>query len=502
MIPFLLKSTLLMALLLAVYQLFLGHVKMHRFSRYYLMAALLFSLAAPFITFETRQTVIPTLSTVVANQPADVVADAMPAMPTATPAAIAGASEDFGWQKLLFTIYLTISGALLIRFALNFTRILRSARMGEQKPHAEATLVLVDEPTPPFSFLRFIFVSASDFRLGHIGPELLTHELTHVRQHHTIDVLLVELLQVVLWFNPLVYLYKRAIRTNHEFLADERVIEHHQNAKHYQHLLLDTIFRKNTPSLVSNINFSLTKKRLTMMTKKTSKFKRVVLGSLTLVAISFAAFSFCVVSKESVAPKKDVVSKKCDVKKTSHYMCGNGRKTYLLLKEKKDSIYFFDVKSMKIEGIATILEGLQVVKIVNNKGFHNPQSLLGTNSNKITEEDFECIKTSILEMTESNVPDQKLFDKWSKANDVSLWIDNKHMEDNSILKSYKSSDFKRSRYIKFAQIPDNGPNKGKLYKVQMLTNAGYENYLALNKAAFDIIKNTRDLQGIKFYILD
>lgn len=510
MIPFLLKSTLLMVLLLAVYQFFLGREKMHRFSRYYLLAALLFSLVAPFITFETEQTVIPTMSTVVADRPLELEHNAATVTPMVEAAVAPTQPVGFDWQVMLLVAYLIISGGLLIRFALNLTRVARRARMGERQPLAGATLVLMDEPTSPFSFLRFIFVTRKDYQQGDIGPELLTHELTHVRQRHTIDVLLVELLQVVLWFNPLVYLYKRAIRTNHEFLADEHVIDHHQNVKHYQHLLLDTIFRKNTPSLVSNIGYSLTKKRLIMMTKQTSKFKRVIIGSFVLVAISFVAYSFCATSSKSSEQKTKVPKSseekakevKSNMSQSMVYSTSDGLMVFYLIKEKDGSSWFLNVRSTKNEGIATVLEGMQLVRFAKNQKFSKSEMSKAKSLNELTTEEIETLQLGILKKMKPNIPSQDLINKWCNSTDVSLWIDNKHIEDNTILKNYKSSDFKKCRYITFAQIPEKGPNKGKLIRVQLLTNEGYENYLDLNKVAFEKIKNRQVPQDIKLYVLD
>ncbi len=466
MIPFLLKSTLLMALLLAVYQLFLGHEKMHRFSRYYLMAALLFSLVAPFITFETRQTVIPTLSTVVADQPAAVAADAMPVMTAATPADVAGASEGFGWQKLLFTIYLTISGALLIRFALNLTRILRSARIGERKPHAEATLVLVDETIPPFSFLRFIFVSASDYWQGHIAPELLTHELTHVRQRHTIDVLLVELLQVVLWFNPLVYLYKRAIRINHEFLADERVIEHHQNAKHYQHLLLDTIFRKNTPQMASSINYLLTKKRLTMMNRKTSKRRSRVLQMAIVPLMAFVVFVFCVRSSEPVMAQDKSIAK-----------VNTG------------------IKAMEISS-----DTLEMVKDL----YFKDQSFTIKTPNKVYKGKYRDMPKAFrksfyfpFHKLEKKIPTSSQLVEWCNSSKYGLWIDRIHHKDNSILKKYKPSDFSNYGMSLLCKNAQWGLNKGKQSQLDLMTNAYYEKDCRNKEQKFQELLQQVRLKSIK-----
>jgi len=89
--------------------------------------------------------------------------------------------------------------------------------------------------------------------------------LAHVTQKHTIDVLILEMLQILFWFNPLFFLLKKAVQLNHEFLADDKVISSHNNISRYQYLLLNKAAWKNEYYLASNLNYSLTKKRLLMM---------------------------------------------------------------------------------------------------------------------------------------------------------------------------------------------------------------------------------------------
>ncbi|WP_320054570.1 M56 family metallopeptidase [uncultured Acetobacteroides sp.] len=443
MIPFLLKSTLLMVLLLVVYQLFLGREKMHRFSRYYLLAALLFSLVAPFITFETEHMVIPTLPTIAVDRVVEATADAAPTVPV-----VVEQPNGLNWQMLLWGAYLTVSAVFLVRFVLNLTSIIRRVRVGDRKPLAEATLVLMDEPSSPFSFLRFIFVSIKDYQQGAIGPELLTHELTHVRQRHTLDVLLMELLQVVLWFNPLVYLYKHAIRTNHEYLADEHVVEHHQNVKHYQHLLLDTIFRNNTPNLVSNIGFSLTKKRLIMMTKRTSKGKILAVKLTVLPIVALAVFAFCVRYAEPVRAQmqnKSVKMEKIIV----------GKKTV-------------EISSDTLEMIKRLVYERSNVKFrVKGGEWHKPAY----------EElpDFQKRMCLVgLTTLKVNAPTGAQLAEWSNTSKFGLWIDGKHQKDNSILKKYKPADFSHYWVSSLCKNAQHGLNKGKQFQLGLTTNAGYE----------------------------
>ncbi|WP_320054569.1 M56 family metallopeptidase [uncultured Acetobacteroides sp.] len=448
MIPFLLKSTLLMVLLLGVYLLFLGREKMHRFSRYYLLAALLFSLVAPFITFETEQTVIPMLPTIAVDRVVEATVDPALNVPATVPVVV-DQPTGLDWQMLLWGAYLTVSAVFLVRFVLNLTSIIRRARVGDRKPFAEATLVLMDEPSSPFSFLRYIFVSAKDYQQGAIGPELLTHELTHVRQRHTLDVLLVELLQVVLWFNPLVYLYKRAIRTNHEFLADEHVIEHHQNVKHYQHLLLDTIFRKNTPSLVSNIGFSLTKKRLIMMTKKTSKRKLLALKLAVVPLVALAVFVFCVRNSEPVLAQNKKVTEVNLPKDATHANQKDGSAMRLKVSDLR-------YKNGRIIAVNE-LDGKEHILVYKDLP---PSSQQG----------FRKLLTPMKKV----VPTATQLTRWCNTAKYNLWIDGKQQAENSILKRYKPSDFCIEWKMCYYRNADIGKYRYKQFEVHLMTNAFYE----------------------------
>src|SRR5690606_22385705 len=110
---------------------------------------------------------------------------------------------------------------------------------------------------------------------------------------HSWDVVFVELLMVFFWFNPFLYIYRKSIRTNHEFLADEEVLNHHSDTTAYQHLLLEKIPVKSQTTMSSSFNYLVTKKRLIMMTKKTSRLKTVALKffSIPLLAVVMLLFS-------------------------------------------------------------------------------------------------------------------------------------------------------------------------------------------------------------------
>ena len=138
----------------------------------------------------------------------------------------------------------------------------------------ENTKVLLIEKVVPHSFLNMLFLNKYAFETKSIAPEVLLHEQTHIDQKHTLDILFFEIMQIIFWFNPFYYLIKKSVKLNHEFLADQKVISLQNPVNQYQNILLQ--FAGSTQySVTSNINYSLTKKRLKMMTKRTSKVKSI-----------------------------------------------------------------------------------------------------------------------------------------------------------------------------------------------------------------------------------
>lgn len=113
---------------------------------------------------------------------------------------------------------------------------------------------------------------------------IITHELIHLKQKHSIDLLIIEFLCIIQWFNPFVWMYKKAIKENHEFLADSKVINTGINLFSYQSLLIAQTVGLSGFVLTNSLNYSLTKKRLLMMTKKRSS-KLNVLKSILLLCI-------------------------------------------------------------------------------------------------------------------------------------------------------------------------------------------------------------------------
>jgi len=281
MIIYLLKSSICLGLLLAVYHLFLEKEKMHQFNRFYLLGSMLFSFYAPQFIIYTEPTIINE-----AIQPLFSTAEEFTLIQNPNNSETITPTYNFDFNQIIISLYILISSILLFRFFKNLFKISNKIRKNKKSAFKNATVVLISEKIIPHTFLHYIFINKKEFKKNTIEDELFTHELTHVSQKHTFDILLVELLQIICWFNPLIIYLKKAIKLNHEFLADDSVIQSHQNTTEYQHLLLNKVALKNNIYLASNFNYSLTKKRLIMMTKQSSQlkmlFKKIAIIPLAL----------------------------------------------------------------------------------------------------------------------------------------------------------------------------------------------------------------------------
>lgn len=150
----------------------------------------------------------------------------------------------------------------------------------------------MDQKTLPFTFLNFLFLEKEAFQNKSIEEEILYHELVHIRQKHSWDILLMELIKIVFWFNPIFVLYKNAIQLNHEFLADKGVNFRFQNKTAYQLLLFNKIAAQEVNlSISSPFNFSSTKSRLIMMGKSSSRNKTRLLKSISVVLMGCLVIS-------------------------------------------------------------------------------------------------------------------------------------------------------------------------------------------------------------------
>ena len=246
MILYILRFSLSLLMVYGFYKLVLEKERVFSFNRFYLLFGLGLSLMIPMVSLSGPEQLKTILNTTQHHIEDSIIK----------------------WDLIIDLIYVLISSVFLVRFGLNVQELLQKAKTSEVKALDGAKVVLVEEAETPNSFLNYIFINKLQFE--QIEPELLKHELAHVQQKHTVDVLIIELLKTLFWINPLLAHYKKAMQLNHEFLADRSAIAHTKSTSAYQKTLLAYLSHEKPINIASGFNFSLTKKRFIMMTKPKS----------------------------------------------------------------------------------------------------------------------------------------------------------------------------------------------------------------------------------------
>lgn len=205
------------------------------------------------------------------------------------------------WKQLLADgigiVYWLVVALLAARFLVQLTGIIRLGRRCPTQKIDDTTVHLLPRPEGPFSFFHWIFIYP-DAHTGEELHEILTHERTHARQWHSIDVMIGELACIVCWFNPFAWLMKREIRTNLEYMADEKVLETGHDSRTYQYHLLGLSHHKAAATIYNSFNVLPLKKRITMMNKRRT---RAIGRTKYLMFLPLAALLMIVSNIEAVA---------------------------------------------------------------------------------------------------------------------------------------------------------------------------------------------------------
>ena len=181
-----------------------------------------------------------------------------------------GGGGSIGWETTAMTIYTMVACLFLLRFFWQLVSIVRLRNKCRTTDINGTKVYLLESDEGPFSFFNWIFINPTKHNRQETD-EIMTHELAHCRQLHSIDVLFTELFAIVFWANPFVWLLKREVRLNLEYLADNNVLAGGTDSKKYQYHLLGLAYRKNVATISNNFNVLPLKKRIKMMNKKRTK---------------------------------------------------------------------------------------------------------------------------------------------------------------------------------------------------------------------------------------
>ncbi|PRX50624.1 M56 family metallopeptidase [Salegentibacter salegens] len=256
---YIIKSICCLLILYTFYIIFLENEKQHSFKRYFLILILIFSLTLPFITISYE---VQELSTASFSE-------------TVSQLDSPNSNSEIGTKNyfpdFLWIIYAIGVAFFLVRFLRNILKLKSSINNNEKEVNKFSTRVLIPFATIPYSYFKYIFLDKDRYLENKIPGEVIQHEEAHVRQAHTIDLFILEILQIIFWFNPVVYFLKRSIRLNHEFLADEAVLKQNADPVSYSNLIINSSRDLHQFSLTSPFKHSLIKKRIIMISNQFSR---------------------------------------------------------------------------------------------------------------------------------------------------------------------------------------------------------------------------------------
>lgn len=289
MITYLIYSTICMGLVLLFYYTILAKEKTFQINRWFLLIGLLFSLTIPFIPIgitssvlefgrntKIRRTIANNIENTKVGNPFPISAHSIETNNDIKP------SSTEWIFPLLIGMYLIITILLLIRLILHLCRMKLKLMKKPTTYFKGHRVVLLNEKVTPYTFWKTIFINRDRFKNGKLREEVMNHELIHANQNHTLDIIIVEVLKTVIWFNPILYFYKTAIQVNHEYIADNEVITKGTDITDYQKLLLNMHTVESTHRLSTGFNFKLTKKRFKMMTRKHSTMRSLLKTTLII----------------------------------------------------------------------------------------------------------------------------------------------------------------------------------------------------------------------------
>ncbi len=289
---YILKSAACLAVFYLFYKLLMSRDTFHRFNRFALLGLLVLSSVLPLVEVSVNRPA-PVHETMLTLEQLLLLADVQ------AEGEVVSQPTTALWVRVALMVYLAGIVFFAVRNLWSLGRLAVLLRRGRLEQLADwlpgrtenVRLVVHNRDIAPFSWMRYIVLSRKD--LEENGREILIHELAHIRNHHSWDLLLADLCIFVQWFNPAAWLLKQELQTIHEYEADDTVLREGVDAKKYQMLLIKKAVGTRLYSMANSFNHSSLKKRITMMLKeKSNPWARVkYLYVLPLAALAVSAFA-------------------------------------------------------------------------------------------------------------------------------------------------------------------------------------------------------------------
>lgn len=350
---YILSSTFCLTILLIAYELLLKKETFFRLNRFLLLGVIIISHIIPLLELPVFTNL--TISTNNVQQLPVVIKNLGSEM-------LYAHETGLGLESLAKYLLITISALLLIKFLYSILTIINMVRQGEKEKRQGYSIVYTRSEVSPFSFLNYIIINKNDIQKSDLD-KVLIHENKHIREWHTFDLFIIEILLVFHWFNPFVYLLKKRLVMCHEYQADQAVVEVTKDEKSYQEFLFNMIGTRNKYQIINSLNNSLIKNRFVMMNKLKSHKLALIKYLAVLPVIAGLLFMFSCQKTTKSAPE----SKNEAIRKGEGNILPEDDETTKLLKADLGDVTFLkefksDVKADGIEKFKMVLAGNSVFR--------------------------------------------------------------------------------------------------------------------------------------------
>ena len=434
-------------IMMVYYWLVLRNKRFHQYNRFYILASFFLSFIIPLIKIqldknESQKAVVQFIY-VLADYNASI------------DEAVATKGFQLSWNMVAIAAYAIVSAFFLFSLILALLRIRKLLKQYSCKSLGDVYLILTNVKGTPFSFFKYIFWNEEIDLQTATGQQILQHELTHVKEKHSIDTIITQVVMIFGWFNPFFWWARKELQMIHEFIADKKSVDN-GDATSLAKMLLAATYPQQQFLLTNSFFFSPIKRRLLMITNnknpRFSYMRRVVV--LPLMAVVILLFSFRM-KHESSSGFKGLANELLGNADTSLNPTGIG-----ILQVEMDEYEtilknIVMTKTLKNGKTITVFNGSKTVE--TKRAYEIWQAMSTEQREKATQVNFVKLPPS-----KRNTLSVAQFEKFKNENQYGIWIDDKHVP-NTVLNNYKASDFAMNDESNLT----GGAKIGKKYNVQV-----------------------------------
>ena len=292
---YLLKASVVIFIFYMCYKLFLQRETFFKSNRWFFLTGLLIALVLPFVVIPIYIEYTPVAHNFIVTDDSATVQTV--------------ATNSFNIISVMYTIYGVGLLFFLVKLGIELSSLLRLLKNSSKHKNGTYTCIETKNKVPPFSFFKHIVYNKNQFA-GNELDHIINHEKAHARYYHSVDILFIQLASAVFWFNPFIWLYKKELQQNLEFIADKEAQTVSNCEKSYQTLLLKASLPNYQLALVNNFYNSLIKKRIVMLHKSKSKKLNVWKYALVLpvLAVFLMSASTEKIYVEKATPSKEAIT--------------------------------------------------------------------------------------------------------------------------------------------------------------------------------------------------